>query len=530
MPHQIEGVEELTSRVNPERGRTLPGCLMLGDSMRMGKTKQVIDAAHVLHARGEIDRVLVATTGAGKSVWADPEFGEIRKHSWDDVPIDVTVVHQKDRTWVRGPKGPDALQWFVTNYEYLRNNDKTDRSPTRIQFKMIAGPRTVLVLDESSAVKGSKSQQTRACLFLRQSCSWVWLLNGTPLDHSPEDAFSQCLIMDPGILGVSFITHFRARFGVLEQHQNHRTGRRYFTVSRWRNLEELKRRIAPYVLRRPEHLAKLPPVLPPITITATLGDKTWAKYRELRDEFVTWADSQTVLTAAQTGVRLIRLAQMTSGFFAGLVTEETCPGCNGTPLMNDVECKVCGGSGIAEYREEPRDLGREKTDLVVDWLAERLEEEPDLKAVIWCRFRHELERLFTTMLGNTRFIRADIAKLYGGQNRVERTEALRLLHPETTSAGRPAFLIGTVSTGAMSINCSAASLAVYVSNSVFLRDRLQSEARIRMGGQTRPVQHVDVIAEGPSGQRTVDHIVVKSLREKRELVDSIVGDWVKEIR
>ena len=522
MPHQIDGVSFLTTRIDPVVGRVIPGCMLLGDPMRLGKTKQVIDAAHVLHARGEIDRVLVITTNAGKSVWWDPEFGEIRKHTWDDVGVEATLVHQRDRTWTAGPPAPLPLQWYVTNYEYTRTRERGAQLPTRLEFTMIAGPRTVLVLDESSAVAGHKSQQTQACRHLRWLCPWVWLLNGTPISDSPEDAFSQCLIMHPAILGVQYITHFRARYGVLEQHTT-KNKRRYFTVLHWKNLDDLQKRIAPYVLRRPESVAGLPPVLPPITLTTQLEPTTWAAYKELRDEFVLWADAQTTLTAAQAGVRLIRLAQMTSGFLGGLMKMALCAFCEGE------ECTRCGGSGVIEIEQPPRELGREKTDLVLDWLADQVREEPDLKVVVWCRFRAELERLYTALRGDTRFIHFQVAQICGGQNREERREALRLLHPETAPTG-PAAMVGTTSTGAMALNLSAASLAVYISNDAYLRNRMQSEARIRMGGQTRPVQHVDVVAEGPSGQKTVDHLVVGQLHDKRELVDSIVSQWVQELR
>ena len=65
----------------------------LADEMGCGKSAQVINAACLLAAADEIDTVVVVAPASVRSVWIEPEYGEIRKHSW--VPLVVYDYHGK---------------------------------------------------------------------------------------------------------------------------------------------------------------------------------------------------------------------------------------------------------------------------------------------------------------------------------------------------------------------------------------------------------------------------------------------------
>jgi SNF2 family DNA or RNA helicase len=58
---------------------------------------------------------------------------------------------------------------------------------------------------------------------------------------------------------------------------------------------------------------------------------------------------------------------------------------------------------------------------------------------------------------------------------------------------------------------------------------LQSEDRVHRPGQTRNVLVLDMLATGPAGQKTIDHRVVKRLREKNDLANWTVQAWKREL-
>jgi len=519
--HQLVGVESLVKMSDPPTGRTLRGCFMLQDEMRLGKSKQIIDAACVLFERGELDRVIIICPASVRAVWYDPDqaFGEISQHMWVGMPVKVTEYHARKRSWSRGTG--HQLEWIVTNYDFIRNKQR------REYLLKLCNAKTWLVLDESSAVKNHRAKQTKACVELRYRCGRVTLLNGTPISNSPGDMYSQGNIMDPMILQCKNYFHFRSRYGVIGGFQNRE-------IVSWINIDDLQRRFKPYVLnRRMEDCFDLPEQLPPTYLTAALSDASWKIYKEMRDEMVAWLDQQTVAVAAQAGVKAMRLAQITSGFVGGLQEMKACR-CredeSGDPegLLPDPGCERCGGAGSFEVTGvEPREVGREKLDALLEWVDARVAEDPELKLLIWCRFRAEIARLYRVLTEERGF--TQVGLIWGGQKRDERDQALRLLKPATSPKG-VAIVIGTPASGAKGLDLSAAHHLVYCSNDYRLETRLQSEARIKHPSRKMPISYVDIIATGPAGQKTIDHAVLKALRAKNDLATWTVSAWITALK
>lgn len=460
--------------------------------MGAGKTKQVIDAAQVLFEQGEIDSVIVVSPASVRSVWFDPEFGELVKHLWIDTPPSViTQYHATLQRWAWGSLSQKPLQWTITNYDFIRNyrlNRLLDQ----------AGPRTLLVLDESSAVKNHRAQQTKSCLTLRQKCGRVVLLNGTPISNSPGDLYAQGFIMNPLILGCKNYYHFRARYAQMGGWQQKQ-------IVAWHDLDDIQKRFAPHVLRRLKiDCLDLPLKLDPVTLSVPLSCSSWDVYREMKEEMIAWLSQQAVAVAPQAGVKALRLSQITSGFLGGIQDPD--------------------GMSLA-----PRELGSEKLDAIVSWLVELLQEDAKAKVVIWCRFRYEVNRIVTNILTLLASHVGYIGRIWGGQPEEERQNAVRLLDPRTTPDS-PVVVVGTPASGALGINLTAAHTVLYASNDHSLKTRLQSEDRVHRPGQTSPVSYFDLIATGPEGQRTIDAVILKALRSKEDVATWTCSAWVQALR
>lgn len=509
--HQKVGIESLYKWNDPDVGRVFGGCFALFDDMGAGKTFQVIISALSLFLDNYIDRVIVVAPAAVRSVWYDPDFGEIRKHSFPDVPKLVHEYHSKERMWGDAKKGVKFLHWIITNYEFVR------AAPRLEELISYCDKRTLLVLDESSAVKSHRALQTKACIKLRAKCGRVVLLNGTPIANNPGDLYAQAKIMDPRILDCKDYFKFRARYAIMGGYMQKQ-------ITGWRDLEDLQRRLKPYILRRlKEDCLDLPEKLDPVIHTVALTPASWKIYKAMRDDMVSWLNDSTVSTASQAIVKAMRLAQITSGFLGGI--EEL-------SLEEDFGAE---NDSIGKPAED-QEIGREKMDHFLDWLKDRLYDDPGFKVLVWCRFRSEIKRLYAEL---QKIPGLNTGLIWGGQKRGSysetekpaagsREEALRLLSPETAPKG-PVVVLGTPATGSMGLNLTAAHTVVYLSNDHSLKTRLQSEDRVHRPGQVHAVSYFDYVATGPEGQKTIDHLIIKSLQSKEALANWTISAWISAL-
>jgi SNF2 family DNA or RNA helicase len=463
--HQVEGVKYL---LNHEYFGLL-------DEMGVGKSAQVVNAACILREEIKIDAVVVVSPAAVRSVWINPDFGEIKKHSW--VPSRVIEFHNPLRViW----QDKDArIEWCITNYEYIRSEKHRERLKT-----LLHGRRFMLILDESIFAKNRAAAQTKACMDLGRLAARRVILNGTPIGNNPLDLWSQINFLSSKILPYKNFLHFRADYCIFGGWHNK-------AVVSWKNLDKLQNYIAPHVIRREKKDCLDLPEKIYTTCEVALTESTWKIYKEMRDENVVWLNENPSM-AAQAGVRIMRLSQVTSGFLGGFKDD----------LESEPQCA---------------EIGREKLELLRTWVKERLEENPGVKIICWCRFRPELERVAEDL--------KDLLPTYRlyGQGKKERTETINRF--SDVSNPEPALCAGQIAAGGFGLNLVAADHVVYLSNSFSLMHRLQSEDRVHRPGQTHHVLYLDVLATGPKGQRTIDHHVVKALREKNDLASWTVNAW-----
>lgn len=487
--HQIIGIKALVE--NP--------VFALFDEMGIGKTRQVIDAAQVLFTQGKINQVLVIAPGAVRSVWYDKDFGELKKYLWESIPSRIVNFHKSHLRsgdyWDFGEVDTQNsyLRWVLCNYEFIR---RTERMWGVIDY--LHDTKTFLALDESSCVKSPRTKQTKACLELRKHCKRVVLLNGTPISHSPRDMYSQGMIMDPNILSCPSYDAFMNRYAI-------KKGRGRHTKVQWIFLNELQEKFKPYVLRRlKKDCLDLPEKMNPVTLTVPLEQETWELYKKLRDEFVVWLETEptSILKAQQAVVKALRLSQLCGGFLGGVENTQT-----GTTKIHEI--------------------GQEKLNLFLDWLSTRFNEDENLKLLVWCRFRAEQNRLAKVL--SQKYPKVSLGRIHGGQDEEDRNRAKRLLSPDTVPFG-PVIVLGSPQAGGMGLNLAAAHTVVYYSNDYNMKTRVQSEDRTHRPGQTHAVSYYDIMATGPLGQQTMDHIVIKALREKKNLAEWTTRAWLEVLK
>ena len=145
-------------------------------------------------------------------------------------------------------------------------------------------------------------------------------------------------------------------------------------------------------------------------------------------------------------------------------------------------------------------------------------EEHGGKALIWSRFRHDIQRLVVEL--NKVYGPGTAAAFYGDTGEDERQEIIRNFQKPNHPLR---FFVANPATGGYGITLNEANLVIYYANDFNLETRLQSEDRCHRIGQDKAVTYVDLICDG-----TIDERIVRSLQDKITIGAIVLGEEVKE--
>jgi len=221
-PYQVDGLLHLA----------FSGRALLADDMGLGKTVQAIGAAVLLKELRGISRVLVVTPASLKHQW----LREIKRFT----SLTAEVI--------QGPSAKRELLYatpsFFTlvNYELLLRDQQV--------YERLAPD--LVILDEAQRVKNWRTKTAQAVKRLRSRYAFV--LTGTPIENNLDELYSVLQTLDARLLGP--LWQFNERYYQLEKRASGS-----FKVLGYKNLDELRRRISPIVLRRmrKDVLHDLPP-------------------------------------------------------------------------------------------------------------------------------------------------------------------------------------------------------------------------------------------------------------------------------
>jgi SNF2 family DNA or RNA helicase len=461
-PSQVEDIQSILDHP----------CFALLNKPGTGKSRTLIEAAAELYRRGEIDTVFVIAPAQARNVWAhpDPVIGEVAKWaSTTGIPFEVEEYHSKDgdRPFHRAVNG---LHVIVTNPEFVRQKGRLTKA---VQF--LSTRRPMLVIEESWWMRSPSSLQTKAAIRLRHECRRVVALNGTPGD--PSDLFSMFHMFDPGILGVNSFFGFKARYTTLGGFM----GKEIVGYSPEQRAE-FARRTAPYAVSRME--ATWTTNEPIRTFTeARLRAETWKLYRDMREDCVARLEDESSV-AVSAGVSVMRLSQLTAGILGGLQAD-----------------------GDYDAPSETRTVSSEK----IENLITLMKNDPQRKVVVFCKFRREIENVAAALAAE--FPAYKVVRLWGGQDRTQRADVQRLFAPGGDP--HPAIVVAHPASGGVGINLAQAGVTYFMTNDYDRRVRTQAEGRTHRPGQQGHPRFVDVLATGPAGEQTVDHVVMVALRRQR---------------
>jgi superfamily II DNA or RNA helicase len=428
LPYQLDGIAFAAGA----------GRAILADDMGLGKTVQGIGTAELLARLAGIERVLVVCPASVKSQWR----------------IEIERFSDRGCRLVLGGAAERAVQYgqaffSICNYEQvLRDLPAIERMPWDL-----------IILDEGQRIKNWEAKTARVIKGLVSPYALV--LSGTPLENRLEELYSVVQFVDGRRLGPAFQFYHRHRV-VSEE------GR----LLGYRNLDDLRRRLRPVLLRRTraEVIRQLPPRtteirrIPPTAEQADIHDG----YKRI---------ISTILNKRYISeMDLLRLQK------ALLI------------------CRLVADSTFLVDKEAPGHSSKLKE---LELLLAELAAEENRKIVLfseWTTMLDLIEPLLTTR-------GVDFVRLDGSVPQKKRQGLIRRFQENPTCK-----LFLTTNAGATGLNLQAADTVVNVDlpwNPAVLEQRI---ARVHRMGQKRPVQVYLLVTED-----TLEEGMLNTLEAKREL-------------
>jgi hypothetical protein len=475
--------------------------------MRTGKSKFTLDTASHLFRAGLADTGLVFAPNGVHANWIEREAP---RHLWDSVSGDTVLLAWRSR--IAGLKGgnrlskadkaawEDAHAGWWREYEYALkharyallafNNESVTREDVRKALAKLVRKRGALaVWDESSDYAAPDASRTKMMRALARHTKFRRILDGTLITQSPLDAFSQFELLEHRALGFTAFTSYRDKAGVYHPGFKDKYGeyelargaggRFYPKLVGFKNLEDLRARMAPYssvVLR--EDCADLPDVRPERR-AVQLSPEQERVYRDVEEQIRIEVEAGTVAEIGAQVSKLLKLQQVLGGF---LIDEDgrvhRVPGVN--PRLEALSEEVFFASG---------------------------------RVIVWCQFHEELDSVAARL-------RADGLNVMEYHGRISDEEKLRV-RAEFPTAPADTVLVGQPQSGGRGLELPA-DLILWYSHTFKARTRMQANERATvMGGKN--VRLLDFVAPG------VDGYILNRIESRIDIADDIAGRGLQEI-
>ncbi len=442
-PYQVEGVAFLAAA-----GRAL-----LADDRGLGKTLQAIAAASVLREHEGVRRALIVCPASLKHQWSR----EVRRFTG----VDAVVVEGPPAA--RGALYRQRAPFTIVNYELVLR----DADPIRAELVP-----DLLILDEAQRIRNWRTKTAAAVKSIETPFAFV--LTGTPLENRLEDLYSVMQVVDPRVLGPLW------RY-LLDFHVTDDAGR----VLGYRNLAELRRRLAPVMLRRDRALVR--EQLPERT-DVRLDVKLDRRQRALHDD-----------------------AMATAGRIAQMAKKRPLTPTEEHRLMAALQNArmACDAAGLVDKESE----GSPKLDELAD-LLEELCVDGGHKVVVFSQW----ERMTRMAEGVARKLGLGVLRLHGGVPTHRRGALLDRFRDDPEIQ-----LFISTDAGGVGLNLQAASAVVNLDvpwSPAVLEQRI---ARVHRLGQGQRVQAVLMVARNSYEERVAGLVAAK-----RELFRNVVTDEATE--
>ncbi len=510
MRHQVQALNFCSARF-------LAGAL--GSALLMeqgtGKSLVAIGLANWLWELGRISWVLVLCPNSVKGTWAADD-GEVLKHAHPGTarvralrgtrPKRLEALRHHLEYQAKDPT--DGLLWAVTNYDQFAVDTRKRAAPAEL-FKEFMdtvreAPPGMVVYDESSLVKNHLALRSKACLEMAPLFPHRLILTGTPLTRSPMDVWAQFQLVGEGCLGFNSFLAFQRAYAIKERVQpSNPQLKGWVEITSYKNLPDLERRVGQHSYRaRAKDCLDLPPVVVKV-LPVELSAAQAKALRSLKSDMMAELDNGQLVDGRNILVRYGKLAEIIGGHVRALKQDGTWE------------------DHVTTFKPNPME------DTLADYLDTVLNEDPARKVVVFCKHVAEVKSIVA------RCTKQWGAVPFYGEVKEEDRDANRQRF--NTDPGCRLF-VAQYQCGSMGLNLTVADTVLFYSLTFNYGDFAQAKKRVdRKGqehGEVREVYLLGVLPptrRGSKPARTLCHVVLGALKDKKDLADVVTGDAAREV-
>lgn len=455
--------------------------------MGTGKSKVIIDDAHVLYEAGQIDAVIIVCPNGLQQNWINRE---LPTHMTSDyVGVYFGKSKKEQRAWLDVFHAEGKLKVFAINVDRL-----IQKETITLLMDILKDSKTMLVVDESQRIKNPKAKRTKALLGLAPHAAFRRVLSGTPITQGALDLFSQLRFLSTKILPFSTYTAYKHQYAVVQRIKTDKNRYGFFEkVTGYKNLDQLKGYLEPvsYIVKKEECLDLPDKVYENIDVEMTAQQKR--VYKQLvaeaiavieqppenmsPEEHIMWALQSDKVVATNGLTAILRCQQVLGGY-----------------VKDETEKLVALDSNRLKVLME-----------TIDDIAN------DAKIIIWSRFVAEIEEVSKAL--KEKYGEESTVEYYGAVKAVDRDAAV----DNFQSDPKTRFFIAQPASGGVGLTLTAASYVVWYSMDYSLEHYLQANDRAHRIGQTRKVTYLHLVCP-----KTLDEAILRALKTKSDLAEEII--------
>ncbi|EDW9825391.1 DEAD/DEAH box helicase [Salmonella enterica] len=374
---------------------------------------------------------------------------------------------------------PDAF-WYIVGLESVSGSSRVTMA-----LNKLVDSQTMMIVDESSFIKGHKALRTRRLKLIGQRARYRMILNGTPITQGIEDLYTQITFLSEKILG------YRSWYAFARYHLEYSDKYKGKIVDR-KKTELLSAKIAPYIYQvTKEECLDLP------AKTFSRRDVGLTGEQENMCEIVRDRFADDLMKYERgCGIAIFRLFSALHAIVNGVVP--------------------------AGFKNHGEAIETRKTEALIQTLRQIAGHEPVVVFVNYQRSVNVVAETIQNELGR------NVVKYYGAFSEKKRGRELECWRNEG------GFLVATTGCGGFGLTLTESRYAIFFSNNFKYSQRLQSEDRLHRISQEKSVHYTDIWADAGIERRIRAAIeckgdALKMFRNELEMMQKKGGGWMNEL-
>lgn len=506
-----------------------------GSEQGTGKTIMSAALIGAWRAKEGISKVLIVAPKSPLRQWEAELYDSLP----DDrcplfIPLDDQPVVMR-RAMLVELGHADEFVAVAVNYEVLH-----DMVDAIIRFAP-----DVVIFDESWKVKTPTAKVTKAAIKITESLgqnAHVMCLNGTLYSNNVGDAWSQLAVVTSKANAGKYPDWMRDYANAVQMNVGGRAG----IITKYTGVKDpvgLMSRLSPVYWRATKaSCLDLPEKLVPVRVHLEMSRAQTDLYELVKesgeaglspvmDINMEWTNQEDVdgadgeltpdqaqnLSLAGAITTSLRLQQITSGFLPDTLTYQI-------PLTSVPHVH-------AEHNESTKHwwFDTPKKDWMRQWLRDTLAGDPNVRAIVWCKFNHDVMNvgeIAESILGPDA-----VRRIMGGKHGTtdkQLDDVKESFNSRDHEGVR--LLVAQVKRLAYGHNLQACDFNILYSHSWSYLERDQLEDRSHRYGRIGPVAYIELVCTKPSGAHTIDREVLLATEAKETMAERLARDTTTMLR